>query len=41
MPVSEKAGLYVLLKQVGAPAVSHIAVGNLFGRYRLEAALIT
>jgi len=41
IPVSEEAGLYVLSKQVGGPAVSHIAAGDLFDRYRLEAAFVT
>jgi len=40
MPISEEAGLYVLLKQVGAPAVPDISADDVFDRYRLEAALV-
>ena len=41
IPISEEAVLYVLLKQGGAPAVSHIAAGDFFDWYSLEAALVT
>ena len=41
IPISEEAVLYVLLKQGGAPAVSHIAAGDLFHWYSLEAALVS